>query len=249
MASEAAPQPIAGAMGQFAKYLSDPSPEQVAAVDRRREAAESREAERKRQDRASAWDAVVREVGRRHASATLDSYVTQCDEQSRAKGMVESYAKNVVQRVRSGTNLVLYGPPGTGKDHLAVAVLRAAVGAGMRPRAIDGQVLFQRARDAISSDLGERELLTPYLHADLLLLSDPIPPLESTGGPREYQLSLLWRIVDGRYREMRPTVVTLNVATREEMDRRLAPNLVDRLIDGAFVVCCKWPSHRAASEK
>lgn len=186
---------------------------------------------------------LVSKLGRRYADATLGGFQVDHDAQRRTLDRVRGYAEAITSHVSEGHGLVLFGPPGTGKDHLAVGVLRRAIGAGFTCEAIDGQGLFQQSRDAIGSERLESEWLKPYLAADVLLISDPLPPLGSTTG---HQLSVLWRIIDGRYRDRRPTIVTANVATRTELESRLAPNIVDRLIDGALVLPCYWPTYRRA---
>lgn len=247
MASEAAPKNLHDALQSFGETMQTRvrSPEEQQLARQRADESLRQQIEAEREQR---WAAFVARVGRRYADATLDGYVVSGELQRKAFARVCDYARQIEANVREGRNLVLYGPPGTGKDHLAVAVCRRAIGAGIRCVATDGQALFQAARDAIGKPISEAELLAPFLRADLLLVSDPVPPLESAKGASDYQLTVLWRIIDGRYRDLRPTIVTVNVADRAEMDRRLAPNLVDRLIDGATAVQCKWESYRRSAK-
>lgn len=242
-ASDAAPKRLDSVLRSFGETMqaSEPSPEEREQARRRSDEHLRRQIEAEREQR---WAAFVSCVGRRYADATLDGYVVSDDVQRKAFDRVKAYASEIEANVRDGRNLVLYGPPGTGKDHLAVAVCRRAIAAGIRCMATDGQALFQAARDAIGRDTSETELLSPFIRADVLLISDPVPPLESAKGASDYQLTVLWRIIDARYRDLKPTIVTINVADRGEMDRRLAPNIVDRLIDGAVAVQCKWESYR-----
>jgi DNA replication protein DnaC len=69
-----------------------------------------------------------------------------------------------------------------------------------------------------------------------------LPPLGSVNSG--FQLSMLFRIIDRRYRDLKATVMTLNVATRAEAETRLSPNIVDRLAHGAMAIHCNWPSYR-----
>jgi DNA replication protein DnaC len=247
MASEAAPKKLDTVLKSFNETMLArvASPEEQ---EQARQKADERERQQTEADREQRWAQLVSQVGRRYSDATLGGYVVGNEVQRKAVARVQDYAASIEANVREGRNLVLYGPPGTGKDHLAVAVCRRAIGAGIRCVAIDGQALFQAARDAIGKEISETELLSPYLRADLLLISDPVPPLETTKGTSDYQLTVLWRIVDGRYRDLKPTIVTINVKDRAELDRRLAPNIVDRLIDGSVAVPCKWESYRRSAK-
>jgi DNA replication protein DnaC len=78
---------------------------------------------------------------------------------------------------------------------------------------------------------------------NVLAISDPTPPL---GELSDYQRSMLFRVVDRRYRDLRPTWVTINAADSAEAERKIAPNIIDRLAHGALVLRCNWPSYRRA---
>lgn len=240
-ASEAVPKDLSAAMEQFAKVL--PQVDEDAHAERAA-AQRDRLARQQQAEIAKRWSRVVAQVGERYAKATIGGYRVENGAQRFVVDQLVAYCESIEEHAKAGRGIVLYGPPGTGKDHLAIAVLRRAVGVGLECEAIDGQVLFQRCRDAIGSDLPESALLRPYIKAGVLLLSDPVPPLDTSGGPKDYQLTVLWRIIDARYRAMRPTIVTINVAEAKEMERRLSPNLVDRLRDDSLGLPCFWESYR-----
>lgn len=243
-ASEAGPRTAEETMRKCVATLDAKvqTPEERADAERRQQ--ERLANERKAQIHA-AWRQVVSVIGRRYAKVTLASYKATHAGQKIVVDQVCRYAERLAENVKEGRGLVLYGPPGTGKDHLAVAVLRRAVSLGMKCEAVDGQMLFQKARDAIGESIREDDLLRPYLKADVLLISDPVPPLAAA---KDYQLTVLWRLIDGRYRAMRPTFVTANVDDRQEFESRLSPNIVDRLIDGSLALGCRWPSYRKRLE-
>lgn len=236
----------AGMLKRIAEAKANgPTPEEQ---EKARQAQDARLANERRGQLASAWGQLIGKVGKRYESCTLANYDANGELQQKAYLDVAAYASNIKAEIANGAGMVLFGPPGTGKDHLAVAVMRRAIAEGVKCEAIDGQMLFQAARDIIGTNQNEKSLLKPYLVSGLLLISDPLPPIE-TAGPKEYQLTLLWRIIDQRYREKRPTIVTVNVKDRAELDRRLAPNIIDRLIDGSLVVPCKWQSYRKRQQE
>jgi hypothetical protein len=55
---------------------------------------------------------------------------------------------------------------------------------------------------------------------------------------------MLFRAIDARYRDYRPTWVTINVGGGDEAEDRMGMQLVDRLRDRAVSIHCNWPSHR-----
>jgi DNA replication protein DnaC len=210
------------------------------------EARTQQEAARALQQRAAEIDSRSRSlamrVGKRYAKASLDGYEVTHDAQRAVEGYIRDYISEIEQRVSSGSGLFLIGPPGTGKDHLMVAVLFAAVDKGLNAVWVDGMELFTSARDNIDTAKTEASWLATYTKPDLLAISDPVPPLGSV--KEGFQLATLFSIIDRRYRDMKPTLMTLNVNDRDEAEKRMAPNIVDRLAHGALVLRCDWPSYR-----
>lgn len=204
-----------------------------AVAERDRRAAMERHARR---------NALAGQMGRRYAHASLDTFHAIDGNQQARKAEAADYAENVAERIKAGVGLLLIGPPGTGKDHLAAAVMFAACDAGFNVRWVNGVGLFAGARDAIRDDASERAWAEQFIKPDLLAISDPVPP---AGAVRDgWQLAKLFEIIDGRYRDMRPTILTVNVADRAEAVARMSENIVQRLEDGSLVLKCNWPSYR-----
>jgi DNA replication protein DnaC len=198
---------------------------------------------KERARRASEWSRLVSRLGRRYAEADLDSFQAATQPQEIVKAKVAEYIEHVEDNVLAGRGVLLYGPPGTGKDHLATAIMRAAIlDAGMTVTWTDGADFYGLVRDRIDSAQSEANLVYDFRAPDLLAMSDPIPPLGRVDSA--YQLSMLFRIIDKRYRENKATLVTLNVADRAEAEQRLSPNIIDRLAHGALACHCNWPSYR-----
>ncbi|MEM9588989.1 MAG: ATP-binding protein [Planctomycetota bacterium] len=192
-------------------------------------------------------------IGRRYRSCRFANFKAETNGQRHALESCVRYVEEFGQHVRDGVSLVFIGPKGTGKDHLMVSVLRAIVlgyphKSSRRRRAVyrDGLRLFAEFRGSIGSSKGEDTIVGSYTEPHLLALSDPLPP---TGSLSEYEQRMLLRIIDGRYRECRPTTATLNVANRDELDARMGAQAADRLLDGAIVVRCDWESYRMRKDR
>ncbi len=139
---------------------------------------------------------------------------------------------------------MLFGPKGTGKDHLLVALCRAAIVAGKYVLWQNGMDLFGDIRDRMDTADSERALINRLVAPDVLYLSDPVPPL---GNLTEFQSSMMFRILDGRYSRRKPTWCSVNASKGAELESRMGPQNVDRLRDGALSIHCDWPSYRAVS--
>lgn len=161
---------------------------------------------------------------------------------------LKAFAKELPARVAEGRGLVLLGPPGTGKDHLMTALLKAAtLGHGIDAEWVNGQDLFGAHRDRIGAEEPEAALVAKLARPAILAISDPAPPLTegSKGGAlSDYAAQFLYRVIDARYSALKPTWLTLNVASGKEAAKRLGPQTVDRIADGALVLKCEWPSYR-----
>ncbi len=162
--------------------------------------------------------------------------------QQQVVGQLITYVAEMSTEVDAGRGLLLSGPVGTGKDHFLVALARVAIRRyGYNVRWINGMDLSGAFRDQIGSGGLEREELSKYQTPDILVISDPLPIF---GGLSDYQASTLYRIIDRRYNDRRPTWCSLNCTGPEEAAKRLGAATVDRLRDGAMSLLCNWGSYR-----
>ncbi|MDZ4685017.1 MAG: ATP-binding protein [Planctomycetaceae bacterium] len=200
-------------------------------------------AERNR--RAWTWRGITDAAGPRHARCTLENFHAETDHQRRVVAALLAYVAEFPSHRADGRGVLLYGPRGTGKSHLAVAAVREIIRRhGATAAWCSGQQLFSTMRDGIGSQRSEAELLAGFTSPDVLILDDPLPSGE---GLTPYQQSTLWLLLDHRYRFLRPTIVTCNVAGSEELNTRLTPQIADRVRDGAVALQCVWGSHRKLS--
>lgn len=207
-----------------------------------------------------ASDAWTKAAGRRYEECTFESFNATTDSMRRAVKICRDYADAFDS---DSGNLILFGGVGTGKDHLACAICHDLLALPYYPvrlpcddymgtvwfpeytqgsmALVTGPVIFSAARDAMK-DGAERTFVKDYVQPTLLVISDPAPP---SGEPLTgYQAGIITQIIDGRYSEMRPTIVTINCRDREQMDHMLTAPIADRLCDGAVTVACDWPSYR-----
>jgi DNA replication protein DnaC len=188
---------------------------------------------------------LLKHIGRRYEHCALDNYDVKSEKQREVLGTVCTYVGRLEIQIASGNGLVLFGPPGTGKDHLLIGAAREAVSLGFAVLWCNAQDLFGALRDAIDADRPESKVLAEYTAPSVLVLSDPVPQF---GRLTEYQANMLWRIIDRRYRDCKPTWMSLNVKSGGEAGEKLGTSLVDRLRDGATYAFCDWPSYRKVSD-
>ena len=106
-----------------------------------------------------------------------------------------------------GRGLYLFGPVGTGKTHAACALALRAISDGTPARFSTLAGIASRVRSSFGRRSGEaeEEVVSELVGCGLLVIDD-------LGKERatDFSLSLLYRVIDGRYGAMRPVIVTSN---------------------------------------
>lgn len=198
-------------------------------------------------ERENVWSQVVRKMGPRYADASISKFqfYGSTEEQARQKEVIElvrDFGSAVVERTRTGRGVIFYGSSGTGKDMLQSALMRNACKLGLTVDWINGLDLFGEFRDRMESKgKSEEAKFRALAQPDILAISDPLPPY---GQLTPFQTTVLSRLVDRRYRMLKPVWITVNVASRAEAERRMGHSTVDRISERALLVCTDWPSYR-----
>lgn len=194
----------------------------------------------------SRLNGLKRQIGRRYAGCSLDSFELSVDLKAREKqstivAKLREYSAEICDRINTGCGIAMFGGVGTGKDFLMSTMLFAVVRAGFSVQWRDGMSLTREFRSVLDGDLSESKILEPLTACDVLAISDPLPPV---GGLSPFSMEKLLAVVDRRYRDSKSTWLTLNVTNRTEADQRLSPQIVDRITDGAMCLSFDWPSFR-----
>lgn len=91
---------------------------------------------------------------------------------------------------------------------------------------INAQEWFGTLRDQIDENRPEAEILRQFSEPLILGICDLIP---AGRAPSPWNQEMLYRLIDRRYRYLKSTWVTLNVATPDEADEKLNALVFDRL--------------------
>jgi len=150
------------------------------------------------------------------------------------------FAKNFKQKQETGEGILLYGGSGNGKTHLVVAIVREVVKQGY-------SAIFQPAAElqyrlnATYNDNGESEaeIMNGLIESNLTVIDDL-----GKGKWSEKVEERFYVILDGRYREMRPTVITTNLKL-SELEKYVGNAVFDRLKEMCVFILNNAKSYRA----
>lgn len=186
------------------------------AVQRKeKEAAQRAERERVYREKV---DRMVKEsqLGKRFWTRTFSTY--QVSDMNRAVySAVKSYADNFSKHKERGEGLYLSGGFGTGKTHLAAAVCHEAIRQGHQPIFGTMITLLERIKATYSGgEETEWQLIDRYIRCDLLIVDDL-----GKERPTPWALEKLYGIINARYEDCRPVVITANYGI-SQMEKRLA---------------------------
>lgn len=143
-------------------------------------------------------------IQKRYAHCELSNFKQHTDSQRDAFRKAMRFVEHFPAVERG---LLLHGETGVGKTHLAAAILKAVI----REKRIQGYFyvtgeLLKLVRHTYSTNEAEMDVLKPVLEADLLVLDDL--GVEKTS---EWVQETLGHVVNIRYSERRPTVITTNL--------------------------------------
>lgn len=183
-------------------------------------------------------------IPKRFAGKTFDQYVAATPEQRKALNTCRRYAAEFAKIAETGRCLILLGKPGTGKTHLSVSIaneIMATTTATAVYRTLGAVLQAIRATYDHTSDQSESQILSSLVSPSLLILDEIGVSKEK---PSDFELTTLFAIINGRYEEMRPTIIVSNLDS-QSLPSAIGERCIDRLREGGVIVIpFEWESQR-----
>ena len=222
-----------------------------AEYDRQQEEKKAREEEEKRRDAMRRKvEALLGKSGikKRFQQRTFPNF--RCDTQGRKKNyaIAKEYADNFAYHRAIGDGLYIEGTNGTGKTHLAAAIALQLIGEGIPVICkTSSDLLLDIKKSFDDSSMHEAQVLDVYKKVDLLIIDDLGKEQCS-----DWSMSTLYSILNDRYEDMKPTIVTTNY-NADQLAAALTPKgfdntkiiaIISRLRETSTVMTMAWEDIR-----
>ena len=233
------PEPCDCEKGQEAQAAKEAAKRQKEAEEQAQERAERQRAKIKRIIGASG-------IGKRFLNRRFDNFVTSPLTEASYQ-IAKSYAKNFkhIQKdpeSQEKNGLLITGPKGTGKTHLAAAIANQLMAEGVPvifATMIDLLAKIKASFETKGAAATEDEVMRLYKTADLLIIDDI-----GKEQPTEWALAKIYQIINARYEDYKPVIITSNYSPTELVermtphngDKQTADATIDRIMEMTYIV-------------
>lgn len=221
--------------------------EQDRMEEEKKQAAEEAERNRRMRERV---DRLLGHSGikKRFQQRTFKNFI--CDTSGRKKCylIAKEYADNFPYHKMQGDGLYIEGPNGTGKTHLAAAIALQLIEQGIPVICkTSSDLLMDIKRTYDNGPVNEAQVLDIYKRIDLLIIDDLGKEQCS-----DWSMSVLYSILNDRYEDMKPTIVTTNYSA-DTLVRAMTPKgyddskivaIISRLRETSKVMTMAWSDAR-----
>ena len=218
-----------------------------------RQAAEAAAAEEEEKRRRAMQRRVEKLLGdsgikKRFRQRTFPNFRQDTPGRRKNYAIAKEYADNFSYHQARGDGLYIEGTNGTGKTHLAAAIALQLIGEGIPVICKTSSDLLLDIKDSFDGEgARESDVLDIYKRVDLLIIDD-------LGKERcsDWSMSTLYSILNDRYEDMKPTIVTTNYNT-DNLISALTPKgfdntkivaIISRLREVSTVMTMAWADER-----
>ncbi|QIB68231.1 ATP-binding protein [Aminipila butyrica] len=178
-----------------------------------------------------------KQLGRRFTGRTFQNFDRAGNE--KAFDICLEYAKNF--KNNKGEGLLFLGSVGTGKTHLAAAISNLIIAQHVIPvKFVNITLLLAEVKDTYEEgkDKSEKEIIRQLSEVELLVIDDL-----GKEKPTEWSNSVVYSIVNNRYENYRPLIITTNCSV-DELRERLGEATASRIIETCKGIRLDGPDRR-----
>ena len=177
----------------------------------------------------------------RYKTKSFDNYIAPNNSPAaRSRDSLADYATMFGENIKNGSSAVLLGKCGTGKTHLAAAVGNYILNNGYTVKYMTMYDAVGKFKETFNNrDISEESVLKVFADPDLLIIDEAGVGFGSTS-----EEIFMYRMINRRYEQMKPTMVCANL-TIEEFSDKIGERVLDRLMEGGGpVLVFDWDSYR-----
>ncbi len=182
----------------------------------------------------------------KYANATLNIYQTRNQLEIDVKNKVGCYQTNIIENYLTGKNLLLIGNYGTAKSLLLSALCNyCSINKGLTGKYVNITDLADEVRSTFSDGTPKttEDVINSYLRLDYLFVDD----LDKEK-PTEFVKNLIYKIINKRYDEKKPTCISSNTDIMELDLDYFGEATVSRMVENCVVIYFKSENERYKSE-
>lgn len=155
------------------------------------------------------------------------------------------YVKRFKDMKKESIGLLIYGEPGNGKTHTATCIANELIIKMVPVVCVSINALLDRIKDTYNrfGNEGEDTVLKSLVNADLLIIDDL-----GTEQNTDWSRTRIYNILDSRYRNGLPLIITTNLPLNE-LQNRYEKRTYDRLLEMCTPVFNDGPSIRVEKAK
>lgn len=176
--------------------------EMWAEQDRQRQEEERRKKEKEKIEKLFEMS----KMGERFKSRTFENFVVN-QENKKSLEVAKAFVENFEQAKSSGLGIMFIGSYGAGKTHLACGIAIELIKKGIPVVYGTAITLLSKIKQTYEEEIKTKEwdLLNLYSTVDLLIIDDL-----GKEKPSEWVLEKLYHIINQRYENLKPTIITTN---------------------------------------
>lgn len=190
-------------------------------------------------------------IKKRFRQRTFSNFRTDTAERTKNYRIAKEYADNFDWHRARGDGLYIEGTNGTGKTHLAAAVALQLIEQGIPVICKTSSDLLMDIKKTFDiHEVSEAQILDAYKKVELLIIDDLGKEQCS-----DWSMSVLYSILNDRYEDMKPTIITTNYNT-DDLIHALTPKgydntkivaIISRLRETSTVMTMAWADIRGGS--
>lgn len=191
-------------------------------------------------------------IKKRFQQRTFPNFRTDTPGRKKNFNIAKEYADNFAYHQAKGDGLYIEGTNGTGKTHLAAAIALQLIHEGVPVICKTSSDLLLDIKKSFDGDgMRESEVMDIYKRVDLLIIDDLGKEQCS-----DWSMSTLYSILNDRYEDMKPTIVTTNynadalvaALTPKGFDNTKIVAIISRLREVSTVMTMAWADIRGKEE-